>query len=25
VWRWAFEPGIHFASGGVVSAAARNF
>src|SRR5690348_8706653 len=25
VWRWAFEPGIHFASAADVSAAARNF
>src|SRR6478672_9861596 len=24
-WRWAFDPGIHFASAGGVSAAARNF
>jgi len=24
-WRWAFDPGIHFASGGDVSAAVRNF
>src|SRR5262249_54195564 len=25
VWRWTFEPGIHFAPAAEVSAAARNF